>query len=118
MSCLNPSRGNMISWTGASRECQNEGGHLWSINSHEQWRELHMLMNVHALNNTIFANLYFQLFQTELTFIGFKDDEVISNAFTSIYANYLQYVSVYCQLSCEFEASTIYFLQRIKNNKE
>ena len=91
MSCLIPFHGNMTSWTGASRMCQNEGGHLWSINSHEQWRELQMLVKVHALNSTVFANLVFQLFQRELTFIGLKDDEVISNVFTNIYANYRQY---------------------------
>ena len=78
MSCLIHVNKNSISWTAASRHCEHEGGHLWSINSHEQWRELLMLRNVNASeNNTVFANLHFELFQTELLLIGLKDDEVM-----------------------------------------
>ena len=68
------------SWTDAELFCSNIGGHLWSINSHEEWEQLydHRATTIYDdyrsdLNHERFDPMYY-----EQSFIGLIRDKNVS----------------------------------------
>ena len=35
-----------VSWYGAEMRCRENGGHLWSVNSHEEWINIYESINL------------------------------------------------------------------------
>ena len=71
---------NNGSWLDAQRVCEGfEGGHLWTINSHEQWTIL-LEMKMENIYNSIYHDSYslllFDPLSSPQSFIGLKNNKV------------------------------------------
>ena len=68
-----------VSWTEAENKCQSLGGHLMSINSHEELRTVYV-DKVLPLVNLMSVLLEQRLFNVDNFFIGLIDGKVSFNA--------------------------------------
>ena len=67
-----------VSWTEAENKCQGIGGHLMSINSHEELRTVYIDKLLPHLEGTQ-SNQEQRLFNVDNFFIGLKDGQVSFN---------------------------------------
>ena len=48
MSCFSPAHLPFGSWSDAQKECDKNGSHLWTINSHEEWYNVYTKRLLHV----------------------------------------------------------------------
>ena len=61
------------SWDTAERECQKDGGHLWSVNSHKEW-DVIFNYGIYMWKTTV--DKHFDPMDGTHFFIGMKNDKV------------------------------------------
>ena len=60
--CFSIHQGLMSSWIDAENECQQRGGHLWSVNNELEWTEVMRSTNILVMNPIGFGgNLYYSI---------------------------------------------------------
>ena len=86
-----------LSWEIAEETCREDGGHLWSINSHEEWSEV-ILINIKNIAYTLYPypinfvrNWQYDPLTSKHFFVGFKDGKVIATL-CKLYCNTRHYL--------------------------
>ena len=69
------------SWVDAEEHCVTLGGHLWSVNSHEEWTNLlrtnnNLEMSAKHEGRTLNDQKWFDPFLSRITFIGLTNEKV------------------------------------------
>ena len=66
------------SWLDAEATCEAEGGHLWSINSYDEWWNIYQTTTTASMYESgLHQNTTYLLIVSALLFIGLRKDNLV-----------------------------------------